>query len=335
MPGVPDLTDPRWFAVDLHVPDRRFGVLRVDDDLVDRTTFLDTRMAVPFAEALAVPVAAVPIAPPHARVAWLFHTSFCASTLLARALHVPPHTVCLKEPLVLRRLADARKSSWPLEGLIETTVHLLARPWHPGGAVVIKPTHVALNVAALLMTAAPHSRAVILTSSLDDFMISNLNKLPDTQAKIPELVKRALDASGFSARLSAEAMQPPDLICASGLQWAAQRELMWNILDEVGPSRVRALDATSLLADIGPTATACGEWLELPIPRATLAAHATAAATRNAKAITMPFSPSQRMREAEVVAGEHRAKLAGATAWLAAHVLPAMRSEARADPPAW
>ncbi len=326
-----DLADPRWFAVDLHVPDRRFGVLRVDEALVDRSPFLDTRMAVPFAEALPVAVANVSIAPPP-RVAWLFHTSFCASTLLARALHLPPHTVCLKEPLVLRRLADARKSSWPLDGILEPTVHLLGRPWHPGGAVVIKPTHVALNVATSLMQAVPDSRAVILTSSRSDFMISNLKKLPESQAKIPELVKRAMAASGFAARLSPAALQPPDLIAASGLQWAAQRELVCNVVAEVGAARIRVLDAVPLLANVAGTVIACAEWLQLPIPRDALAAHAADAATRNAKALTMPYSPDQRAREADEVAADFAPKLAAAEAWLAKHVLPAMRPEALADP---
>ena len=328
---APDLTDARWFAVDLHVPDRRFGILRVDEALVDRAPFLDTRMPVALADAIQVPADTVSAASPP-RVAWLFHTSFCASTLLARALHVAPHTVCLKEPLVLRRLADARKGGWPIDGLLERTLHLLGRPWHPGGAVVIKPTHVALNIAVDLMRATPDSRGVIMTSSRTDFMISNLKKLPESQAKIPELVKRAMTASGFAARLSPAALQPPDLICAAGLQWAAQRELMQNAIDTIGASRLRALDAAPYLAQVAQATVACATWLQLPIPPAALAAHAALEATRNAKALTMPYTPEVRAHEANDVATTYRIQLAVAETWLATHVLPAMRPSALADP---
>jgi Mg-chelatase subunit ChlD len=138
-------------------------------------------------------------------------------------------------------------------------------------------------------------------------------------------VKRALAASGFGARLSPAALQAPDLVAASGLQWAAQRELMHDVIADIGPSRIRAIDATALLADVAGTAIACAEWLQLPIPRAALAGHATAAATRNAKALTMPYSPAQRAREADETADDFKAQLARAEAWLAEHVLPAMR----------
>ena len=317
------IEDPSWFAVDLHVPDRRFGFLRVPEAQIEREPFLDIRMSVPWAEATQVPVDTVPATPPP-RVAWLFHTSFCASTLLARALHVAPHTVCLKEPFLLRRLADARKSGWPVDGLLERSVHLLGRPWHPGAAVVIKPTHVALNLAVDLMRATPDSRGVIMTSGLVDFMISNLKKLAESQAKIPELVKRALLASGLNVTA-----QPPDLICASALQWAAQRELMWQVIETLG-DRVRPLDAEPFLADVVGGVRACASWLQLGIPDAALVAHATAAASRHAKAETASYSPAQRAHEATEVAAAFGPRLAFARDWLAEHVLPAMRPSARA-----
>lgn len=329
-----DLADPRWFAVDLHVPDRRFGFLHLADELIDRAPFLDVRLDAPLADAVQVPAADVPIVVPP-RVAWLFHTSFCASTLLARALHVAPFQIALKEPFVLRRLADARKGGWAVDGLLEASVGLLGRPWHPGGAVVIKPTHVALNVAVSLLEATPASRAIVLTSPLEDFLISNLKKLPESQAKIPILVDRALRATTFGTRLPAAAQQPPDLICAAGLQWAAQRELVVDVLEAAGPARIRALDADTLLADVPGQVWACAQWLQLPVPRERLLAHTAAVASRNAKAMWEAYGPAVRAREAEAVIAAHREPLRAARAWLDAHVLPAMRPQARNDPPPW
>src|SRR5688572_9854321 len=198
----PSLADAHWFPVDLHVPERRFAFARLDVEALERSTFMDTRLNAQLAslEPVDADRAAALAQPAHAP-AWLFHTSFCGSTLLARALHVPPYQVALKEPLVLRRLGDARHAGWDTGDLPSTTARLLARPWNDGGGVLIKATHAALNIAGDLLDASPDSRAVLLTSSLDDFLVSNLKKPADTLAKVPELAERALRAGTLHARL--------------------------------------------------------------------------------------------------------------------------------------
>ena len=326
-----ELADARWFATDLHVPDRRFTLRRLDDAVIARSTFLDTRIEAPEAPAAtaAVELARVAAAAlPRAPVGWLFHTSFCASTLLARALHLPPFGVALKEPLVLRRLSDARHGGWSLDGLVEPSVALLARPWHPGGAIVIKPTHVALNVAVDLLAATPGSRAVVLTSPLPDFLISNLKKPPESQAKIPLLVERALRATRFADRLPAAARDVPDLVCAAGLQWAAQQELVRDVVEAIGPARVRVLAMQPLLDDLPGTAAECAGWLQLPASRAALIAHARDAGRHNAKATETPYGPERRAFEAAIVVDHHRDELRRAHDWLHRHVIPAMRPPA-------
>jgi hypothetical protein len=324
-PRAADLVDPRWFAVDLHVPERWFAMLRVDDEVIARSSFLDNRIEAPLGDASPMPVADAPPDLPRAPVGWLFHTSFCASTLLARALHVAPHAVALKEPFVLRRLSDARHAGRALDGLIAPSVAMLARPWHPGGAVVIKPTHVALSLAVDLLDATPGSRAVIATCSLEEFLISNLKKPPASQAKIAVLAERMLRASGFAARLSPAALQPPDTLCAAGLQWAATRELVHDVVAAAGPERVRVLDMQPLLDDLPATAAACARWLGLPTPPATQLAHAAAVGTRNAKALDVPYGRERRAYEADIVVQHHGALLRHAAAWTRTHVVPAMR----------
>ena len=323
-----DLADARWFAVDLHVPDRRFAVRFLDEDIIERSSFLDTRIEAPPGESQALSVAdaeRAAAALPRAKVGWIFHTSFCASTLLARCLHLAPFTVALKEPLVLRRLSDARNGGWSLDGLVAPSLALLARPWHADGAVVIKPTHVALNVAVDLLAATPDSHAVIVTSTLADFLISNLKKPPESQAKIPLLVERALRATQFRDRLSPAAQQPPDLICAAGLQWAAQQEEVRDVVDAIGPARVRVLDMDAMLGDLPASVAQCAAWLGLPLPADALAAHVGEVGTRNAKALDAPMDPERRAHEANFVVQRHRDALARASEWLQAHVIPAMR----------
>ena len=112
----PDFQDASWFPVDLDVPARAFRFLKLAPSVLEDSVFLDTRIGAPLEQAVAVPAGALGASPAGAVPAFLFHTSFCCSTLLARTLHIAPRVVALKEPLVLRRLADARHRPLPARG---------------------------------------------------------------------------------------------------------------------------------------------------------------------------------------------------------------------------
>jgi hypothetical protein len=327
MTAAVDLRDPGWFPVDLHVPERRLAMLRLDAGVLERSTFLDTRIEAPLADATWVDLDGIAMPLVEAQPAWLFHTSFCCSTLLARALHLEPRHVVLREPLVLRRLGDARHAGWPVDPLVAPIVSLLSRPWCEGGSVLIKPTHAALNVGRELLAAVPASRALMLTSALDDFLVSNIKKTAETQRKIPELAERALNAGTFGRRCGPAALAPPDLLAAAALQWAAQRELCVDLVESAGISRIRTLDASQLLDDPVATSVAVAAWLGYP-DTAAVAAHASDVARRNAKAPTVAYGPAERERDARALKTRHGPALAAAIAWFERHVAPNMRDAA-------
>lgn len=318
------LHEASCFPVDLHVPERRFGMRRVDVRQLEESVFLDNRMQGALEAAMPVPVHRVAESAVAASApAWLFHTSFCCSTLLSRALHVPPHEVVLKEPLVLRRLSDARHAGWPIDELVLPTLRLLSRPWHPGGSVVVKPTHAALNIGTALTAATPESRCIVLTSSLEDFVLSNMKKTPETRQKIPVLAERALQAGRLRTRLPAGAYCPPDLSAAAALQWAAQRDLCLDML-EGASGRFRVLDATDLLADFGSVVARCAKWLDLPVPEDVLRARVRQVAGAHAKDTGVAYNPVRREREAEHLRAAHASELQAALAWFDRFVRPAM-----------
>lgn len=331
-----DLSDPRWFPVDLNVRERRFAFLELDAKVLEQSSFLDNRLEVPWGQA--TPLSADDVAgmtSVGSGPGWLFHTSFCASTLLARALHTPPHAVCLREPMVLRRLGDARHAGGAIDQVLPVTVALLSRVWAPNGRVVVKPTHAALNIATDLLEASPGSRAVILTSSLSDFLVSNLKKTPESQAKIPQLVERAMHASGFHSRLPGSAFEPPDMLCAAALQWGAQRELVMDVLYRAGTARARAVGMEQLLDDLPGVVLAVSTWLGLGVPVADVEARCLAEGSRHAKAIDKPYSSAQRHEEARFLGRSFADALANAHEWANANVIPYMRPEARSLRPEW
>ncbi|KQY49623.1 hypothetical protein ASD14_12860 [Lysobacter sp. Root494] len=315
--------------MDLRVRERRYGFLRVEDAVLETSSFLDTRIDTAVSDAVAISADEVGEVELSNQLSWLFHTSFCGSTLLARVLHVPPYSVCLREPLVLRRLGDSRHEGESIEALAPQVVGLLSRAWHRKGAVVVKPTHAALNIASDLLRLSPRSRAVILISDLDDFLVSNLKKTLESQAKIPQLVERAMRASGFHARLPAPAFDPPDLLCAAVLQWAAQRELIADIVDAAHSSRVRVIGMQVLLEDLLATAENTAAWLSLDVPAKELASRCANEGRRNAKATHASYSVSQRLEEVRLVERSFSEELRRARIWADKHVLPFMRALAR------
>lgn len=326
--GTPDFGDAHWFPYDLDVSNRRFVMMRIEEAALS-SSFLDNRIEASLDNLILVPASTVAAqAMPESVSGWLFHTSFCCSTLLARALHLPPYQVCLKEPLVLRRLGDARYENKPLADLVRPTTRLLMRPWHTGGAVIAKPTHAALNTGVDLLRETPSARAVILTSPLEDFLVSNIKKTPETQSKIPQLAERALRGGNFRSRLPAAAFNPPELLAVAALQWAAQRELVLDIRDQVGPDRVWLLDHRDLLSDVPGTTVRVAQWLGLPAPPEELARHAAVTAQRNAKAPEVDYSAAKRSAESQFVSGMFQAELKRVLAWAEKYLLPAMREAA-------
>lgn len=328
-PAAIDWADPAWFPADLDVRGGRIAMLHIDPEVVERSTFLDTRIAADLQRSLSVDARALPgnlpSAPP---VAWLFHTSFCCSTLLAQALHDHPSTVAYREPLVLRRLADARHEGLDLGRWPKICTDLLARPWSPRGRIVVKPTHAALNIGQMLMQASADSRAIALTSSLSDFLVSNVKKAPETQARIPLLVEMSLSAGQFHRRLPIEALSPPSLIAAAGLQWAAQRELLVEMAERVGAQRLAALDAADLLTNLKGVVQLAREWWGLPPGSGRDAQRILDVSSRHAKSTAREYSPEARAYEVEMVSRMHAPLLQQARDWTERYVLPAMRPEA-------
>lgn len=322
-------SDPRWFPVDLDVRTREFLFLRIDEATLDGTPFIDNRIGAPLGEAERVSADRIDFASQAvAETGWLWHTSFCGSSLLARALHVMPRQVALKEPLILRRLGDARDRGYDLTDTVGRSARLLARPWHSGGGVVIKPTHAALNVAVDLMQSLPDTRAVLLHSELEDFLFSNIKKSRETQERIGLLAERALRATSLFPRLPPEASNAPDFLCAAAIQWVAQRELGLDILELLGASRLRTLAATSLYADLCGTALSVQQWLGLPSSAVEVEARVAQVGSRNAKDFAQPYDVAKRTLETTFLRERHGLAVVRAMRWCERLLLPHMRKHA-------
>lgn len=324
----PQLRDASFFPVDLDVANRAFHFLRLPGAIVRDAPFLDNRLEIDWMKADRWHASQVQQSvPPRVPSAWLWHTSFCGSTLLARVLDLAPWSVSLREPLVLRRLSDAFDRGLEIGSLIPGAVALLSRPWHANAKTLIKPTHAALNIGVQLMDATHGDRAIVLVSDLEDFLISNLKKPAHTQEKVATLAERALRAGTLVRRLPQQALQPPDIACAVTLQWAAQRELVLDMQDRAQATVLR-VEASILFADLAATAARCSKWLQLPIPEDELSARCALVGGRHAKAIDVDYDSVQRTAEKRSLRIRHGEQIRSALAWCERYVMPALRPEA-------
>jgi hypothetical protein len=317
-----DLGNPQWFPVDVDVTARVIRLAKVDEAAITAASFLDNRWQIDWKTVQTVSFDAIDAGGTE-RVAWLWHTSFCGSTLLARMLHVSPFSVALREPLVIRRLSDAAEQGVDIREAVAKVLSLIARPWHEGGSLLVKPTHAALNVACRLMSAT-QGKAIVLTSSLEDFLTSHLKKAPETLAKIPLLTERALGVTRLVERLPVEAFDPPGTLAAIALQWAAQREVVAELLRHIGADRCRLLDWNELQQNLQTSVPMCSNALGLGIPDDALSKNIALHAGTHAKAIDRKFDAQTRRSEAAVLRREFGQQIQAAVEWARRVLLPAI-----------
>src|SRR5262245_45198175 len=80
----------------------------------------------------------------QAPIHFIFHSAFCASTMLVRALDVPGSAMGISEPVILNDMVGWRKRGASVQlhaKVMDDSLAQLSRPWGSGEAVVIKPSN--------------------------------------------------------------------------------------------------------------------------------------------------------------------------------------------------
>ena len=188
----------------------------------------------------------------QAPIHFIFHSAFCASTMLVRALDVSDSAMGISEPVMLndmagwrKRGADVRKHAMVMNDLLGQ----LSRPWGEGEAVVIKPSNVFNGLAMGALPLRPASKAVLLYAPIDEFLLSVARKGMWCRLWARELLESLLLDGlvdlGFEPR---DYLRQTDLQVA-GVGWLAQHQLFHRIANHYGPARIATLDSESLTRD--------------------------------------------------------------------------------------
>jgi len=259
----------RWFPFRFDPDSNRVTLVRADRDAHRAVTFLDDQLLGHATETKELPLQA--LAPAVAKLPandchFIFHSAFCCSTLLARALDVPGKAMALKEPLALNDLAQAALAAGApgaVRGQLELVLPLLGRPFGPGEKTIIKPSNIANPLIDQIMDLRPATKALLMTSALPEFLRSVAMKglwgriwARKTMAgmlRLPHL------QPGFS---DAERWEHSDLQVAA-LVWLDHRAQFVKLLSRLPAERVMSLDSATLLDDTARAVGAVGEFFGL------------------------------------------------------------------------
>ncbi|WP_454797471.1 hypothetical protein [Novosphingobium lindaniclasticum] len=246
---------------------------------------------------------------------FIFHSAFCASTMLVQALDQPGIAAGLSEPVLLNDLIGWRRRGADPRQMGEVAADMLAlmaRPFVKGERTVIKPSNIVNPIIPALMNLAPDSRAVLLYAPLEPFLLSVVRKglwcrIWCRQLAKGYLVDRYLDF-GFSPE---ELFLQTDLQIAA-LGWLAQQRHFAQIAAQM-PDRVATLDSEALTRRPVDSVAAVLRHYRLPVPdRDVLAGQP--ALHRDSKSGDA-FSAGQRQRDQDTARMAHRDEIGTVLEW--------------------
>lgn len=270
--------NPAWHLYDIDLQRGELHFLEVTPETFRVSAFLDTRIAYTRGQMHGFPIETVAsvlrkIPPRQPRTGFVFHSSFCCSSLLARSLQREGRVLALREPWVLRRLGELKRSlaahgqKWEPQGpsLLELVLQLLGKTWHESESVLIKPTHVSNNLAADMLALHPEARGIVLHSGLEAFLVSNLKKQDETQQKMPMLARIFDMDAGYTQRFENLSIESLGMLQQAAVVWHAQMLCFQALLASPAGSRLRALDSAGLLADPPAALQAAAAFLGDPL----------------------------------------------------------------------
>ena len=156
---------------------------------------------------------------PPAPLHFIFHSAYCASTMLTHALDQPGVAASLSEPVLLNDMIGwRRRGAAPRDHgrVMDGALAMLGRGFAPGEAMVVKPSNIFNPLARGALMLRPEARAILLYAPLRAFLLSVARKGIWCRLWCRELLESYL-ADGFVEL----GFEPRDYFRQSDLQVAA------------------------------------------------------------------------------------------------------------------
>lgn len=305
------ISDPAWLPSLYDPLEDAFVFAHLPREAQRRLVFLDRRFLGEIEKSRPVRLRDLPASEIKAAarpVHFIFHTAFCCSTLLARALDFPGVSMGLKEPSVLVPLSDPRlpRRAAGAPDPLDVALDLLSRPLEPGETQVIKPSNAANSLAARILDLKPQSKAIVLYSNLDAYLRSSARISMTGRVYNRQMFAQLAPVIPLKQRFTTqEVLLQTDLQIAAQV-WLMQATFLHAVAQHFGPARVRTLNSKSLLADKAGALTRVGQFFGLKADAAQWGDIASGPVfDRHAKrASDEPFDPEANARADEIHATE-------------------------------
>jgi hypothetical protein len=314
------IANPDWMAFRYQSNADAYHFRKVTRDQRERATFLTDEYLGDADRIITIDrVKACGLVTAPARAHFIFHSAFCCSTLLARAFDAPGIATALKEPMVFNDLVGARHrgeaQGQALADCLVDTIHMLARPFKPDEAVIIKPSNVANSLAPAIMALRPDARALLLYAPLETFLKSIAKKGIDGRLWVRDLlVKQMSDGIidfGFAAQ---DYLKLTDLQAAA-VGWLAQHRLFAQMLANLGPNRAKSLNSEVLLAKPAVCVAALGRHYGLALSQKAVQSIAQGPAFATHSKTGAAFGAEDRAAEYDRAASNHADEIAKVLYW--------------------
>ena len=256
------LSDPRWLPHTFDPARGTFGFIRIPRARLSDNGFLADAKSEPGSVPVEIPMNQIAAAAlPRGAVHFIFHTAFCRSTLLVRALEIPGVSAGLSEPGILARLVGKGDAGMRA---VAPAVGLLGRPWGNEEAVLIKPTNHGNVLIPALMQARPDAKAVLMTNPLPSFLAAVVRKGMMGRRWARTLYLEMMGYAGMDLGLDAREQFAMTDLQAGALAWFLNQRYLDALARQFG-DRVRVLDGDVFGAEPAKVLEAVGRFTGVAI----------------------------------------------------------------------
>jgi hypothetical protein len=307
---------PEWFPHELDLDQDRVSFIRLQKTDYEQASFLDARIVTPASikKSLRWPDIEAAISAAHLteRCGFIFHIGHVGSTLLSRLVGAHPGVFSVREPMVLRTLAQLPiAAEQPLAGCLK----LLSRTFEPRQLAVIKATSFVSELSSSLVSRAAAPKAVMMFVSAESYFATILggpNSRQEARMMAPSRLAR------LHRRLGRQAWQLGSLSEGEllGVSWACEMSALAQAIHAAADRALR-VDFEQFIGSPTTVLTDVLRHFNLEGSSQTVAAILGGPDMRRySKAPEHPYDAQLRRDVLNQARAEHRAEIRRGLAWL-------------------